>query len=63
MNDALMSKYAVIGVMGPYAGESQEHILRRKTEEIERRLYFLAPSVLSEPPRAVQLREKNHVSA
>lgn len=36
MIDALRSKYVVISVMGPYAGESEGDIFRRKTEEIEK---------------------------
>lgn len=36
MVDVLRSKYVVISVMGPYAGESEGNIFRRKNEEIER---------------------------
>lgn len=41
MSDVLSSRYVVIAVMGPYAGESESSIFSRKIGEIERHSFTL----------------------
>ena len=53
----MMSKYAVISVMGPHAGESEVQIFRRKREDIDRigRTFWLHKSNKAAPSLVQQL--------